>query len=68
MEGMAPERGQRGLQLPRRETLSPVGEKLTIRRGIFTDERIYVLYKLWAVVIDLAKNSYLNNYYQFGLL
>ena len=34
----------------------PVGEKF-IRWGIFTDELIYVLYKLWAVVIDFARKD-----------
>ena len=36
---------------------SPVGEKWTVRRGIFTDEHIYILYQLWAVVIDLVKKD-----------
>ena len=35
---------------------SSVGEKLTIRWGIFTDEN-YILHKLWELVTDLAKKD-----------
>ena len=53
---MAPERVE-GLQ-PRSGNLSsPDGEKLKICRGIFTDEHIFILYKLRAVVIDLANKD-----------
>ena len=48
---------QGALQSPVGEFLLPVEEKLTIRRGIFTDEHICVLYKLWTVAIDLAKKE-----------
>ena len=35
----------------------PVGEPSPPCLGIFTDEHIYVLYELWAVVIDLFQKD-----------
>ena len=34
--------------------VAPEGDTAS-RRGIFTDEHIYILYKLWGIVINLAK-------------
>ena len=50
--------GAKGATAPASWNLSPpAGEKLTIRRGIFTDQLIYTMYKLSVVVIDLAKQD-----------
>ena len=52
------QKGAEGAAAPALGNLSPpVGGLFPIHQGIFTDELIYILYKLWAVVIDLAKKG-----------
>ena len=43
---VAPEGGTGATAAPSGNLSLPVGEKLTIRRGFFTGEHIYTLYKL----------------------
>ena len=55
---VVPEGGTERATASRREILGlPVGEKLRTCRGISTDEHIYISYKRWELVIDLAKKN-----------
>ena len=55
--GLVPEGGRQGYTPLLGNPSLPVGEKLTIRRGIFTDDNTFMYCQNWVLVIDLAKKD-----------